>query len=39
MSNPDKALLWVGKYWATICDEDGFPDGAWATKRRLTSES
>lgn len=33
MSEPDEALLHAREYWATICDEDGFPDEAQCYRR------
>ena len=30
MTKPDEALLWAREHWATVCDEDGFPDLATA---------
>jgi hypothetical protein len=33
MTEPDEALLSVRRYWATICDEDGFPDEAERYRR------
>jgi hypothetical protein len=39
MSEPDEALLWAREHWATICDEDGFPDEAEAYRRGVQDES
>ncbi len=33
MTEPDEALLYVREHWATICDEDGFPDEAECYRR------
>ena len=39
MMNPDEALLWAREHWATICDEDGFPEVAEAYRRGDRDES
>ena len=33
MTEPDEALLYAREHWATICDEDGFPEVAEAYRR------
>ena len=33
MTEPDEALLCAREHWATICDEDGFPEVAEAYRR------
>ena len=38
MTEPDEALLYAREYWATICDEDGFPDEAQCYRRGENDE-
>lgn len=38
MTDADEALLYAREHWATICDEDGFPDVAEAYRRGLNDE-
>jgi hypothetical protein len=38
MTEPDEALLYVREHWATICDEDGFPDEAQCYRRGENDE-
>ena len=37
-SDADEALLYARKHWATICDEDGFPEVAEAYRRGVSDE-
>lgn len=39
MTEPDEALLHAREHWATICDEDGFPEVAEAYRRGVNDES
>ena len=38
MTEPDEALLCAREHWATICDEDGFPEVAEAYRRGVNDE-
>ena len=38
MTEPDEALLYAREHWATICDEDGFPEVAEAYRRGVKDE-
>jgi hypothetical protein len=39
VTEPDEALLYAREHWATICDEDGFPDEANAYRQGWCDES
>ena len=39
MTEPDEAMLYAREHWATICDEDGFPEVAEAYRRGVNDEA